>query len=49
MPWTISLELSSDEQRVASRLTRGGKFYVFLRQVLSEFFCGISGRAGGGL
>lgn len=38
MPWTVSSELRPDEQRVASRLMRGGKFYVFLRQVLSELF-----------
>ena len=36
--WTLSTELSEAEQRVAGRLKRGGRFYVFLRQVAPRLF-----------
>ena len=36
--WTLSTELSEREQRVLGRLRRGGRFYVFLRQVAPRLF-----------
>lgn len=38
MPWNIPTEMSADELKVAGRLQRVGKFYVFLRQVLPVLF-----------
>jgi hypothetical protein len=36
--WVLSTELSEAEQGVAGRLGRGGRFYVFLRQVAPRLF-----------
>jgi hypothetical protein len=36
--WDVPVELAADEQRVAARLRRIGKFYLFLRQVRHELF-----------
>ncbi len=38
MRWTVSVELNRAEQKVASRLRRVGKFYLFLREVRHELF-----------
>lgn len=36
--WQVPVELSPDETRVAAKLRRIGKFYVFLREVRAELF-----------
>ena len=36
--WHVPTELSPEEARVATKLRRIGKFYVFLRQVRAELF-----------
>jgi DDE family transposase/transposase-like protein DUF772 len=36
--WQVPLELSPEETRVAQKLRRIGKFYVFLREVRAELF-----------
>lgn len=38
MPWNIPSEMSAEEQRIAGRLHRVGKFYVFLREMLPVLF-----------
>jgi len=38
MKWTVSEELSAPEKRVAGRLQRSGKFYVFLRRIRHQLF-----------
>ena len=38
MRWDVPVELTAAERRVADRLRRTGKFYVFLRQVRHELF-----------
>lgn len=38
MRWTLPVELGEREQRVARRLERVGKFYVFLRRVQPRLF-----------
>ena len=34
--WQVPTKLSAAEQRVADKLTRIGKFYVFLRDIRAE-------------
>lgn len=36
--WEIPTDLTADEQRVAQKLRRIGKFYVFLREIRGELF-----------
>ena len=36
--WQVPQELSAAEQRVAAKLHRIGKFYVFLREIRAELF-----------
>jgi hypothetical protein len=36
--WQVPTELSPDEQRIAQKLRRIGKFYVFLREIRAELF-----------
>ena len=36
--WEVPLELSPEEARVAAKLRRMGKFYVFLREIRAELF-----------
>src|SRR5262245_17094219 len=36
--WSVPSELDPEETRVAARLYRSGKFYVFLRTIRSELF-----------
>src|ERR671925_55953 len=36
--WSVPSELSPEETRVAARLHRSGKFYVFLRTIRNELF-----------
>jgi hypothetical protein len=36
--WSVPSELSSEETRVAARLRRSGKFYLFLRTIRGELF-----------
>jgi hypothetical protein len=36
--WSVPTELSPEEARVAARLQRSGKFYVFLRTIRHELF-----------
>lgn len=38
MHWDVPIELSAEERKVAKRLHRIGKFYVFLREVRHELF-----------
>ena len=38
MRWEIPIELSAAEHRIANRLRRTGKFYVFLREIRHELF-----------
>lgn len=38
MPWSIPTEMSPKEKKIASKLTRNGRFYVFLREVLPQLF-----------
>jgi hypothetical protein len=40
MGWDVSAEMSDAETRVAKRLHRVGRFYVFLREVRRELFEG---------
>lgn len=36
--WQVPTKLSAAEQRVADKLKRIGKFYVFLREIRAELF-----------
>ena len=36
--WQVPTKLSAPEQRVADKLRRIGKFYVFLREIRAELF-----------
>ena len=36
--WPCPVELSPEEARVAAKLHRIGKFYVFLREIRAELF-----------
>src|SRR5256885_9803275 len=36
--WLVPMELSAAEQRVADKLQRIGKFYVFVREIRAELF-----------
>ena len=38
MHWDMPVEMNAREERVAKRLNRIGRFYVFLRQIRHELF-----------
>ena len=38
MKWDVPEELSEAEQRFVLRLRRGGKFFIFLREIRSRLF-----------
>jgi hypothetical protein len=38
MHWDVPIEFSAPERKVANRLHRIGKFYVFLREIRHELF-----------
>ena len=38
MHWDVPVALSAQESKVAKRLHRSGKFYVFLREMRHELF-----------
>ena len=38
MHWDVPVELNAQERKVAKRLHRIGKFYVFLREIRHELF-----------